>query len=526
MPKTLALYMRLSSEDENIGESDSIKNQRELLHRFVAEKREFKDWEILEFQDDGYSGTNFNRPQIKRLLMLVRQKRIDCIIVKDFSRFGRNYIDVCDYLEQVFPLYGVRFIAVNDRYDSNQTKGSSVGMDVALKSMVSELYSRDISTKIRSSNKVRWSNGKYLGTIAFYGYQLSETQKNKLVIDEQAAVVVRRIFQLAADGVNPNEIAVLLNKEKIPSPLAYRKQNGTDLDRGWKVADERLLWTRFAIKRILRDERYTGKLVSYRRTKADVSTKRTKANPKSEWIIAADTHEPIVTQELFEKAGIWFPKKENWCKTVPSRKYPLTGILKCGYCHHNLTRASVKQPYYHCYMAKYEESTPCSTIKVMEMAFSDILLAIINKQVSMVLRDGRNPSEFTLTNHERIQSLQKEIQIRQQEIEKFRVSRKNAFEEYCFEYISKEQYAALLEANTQQMNQISERLRELQTECSLLTEDKQETEYQQVHQKYEFADQLTKDMVLAFVKEVFVFEGERFEIVWNYEDYYKMTGLL
>lgn len=272
MPKTLALYMRLSSEDENIGESDSIKNQRELLHRFVAEKREFKDWEILEFQDDGYSGTNFNRPQIKRLLMLVRQKRIDCIIVKDFSRFGRNYIDVCDYLEQVFPLYGVRFIAVNDIYDSNQTKGSSVGMDVALKSMVSELYSRDISTKIRSSNKVRWSNGKYLGTIAFYGYQLSETTKNKLVIDDQAAVMVRRIFQMAADGVNPNEIAVLLNKEKIPSPLAYRKQNGTDLDRGWKVADDRLLWTRFAIKRILCDGRYTGKLVSYRRTKADVST--------------------------------------------------------------------------------------------------------------------------------------------------------------------------------------------------------------------------------------------------------------
>lgn len=177
-------------------------------------------------------------------------------------------------------------------------------------------------------------------------------------------------------------------------------------------------------------------------------------------------------------------------------------------------------------MAKYEESTPCSTIKVMETAFSDILLAIINKQVIMVLRDGRNPSEFTLTNHERIQSLQKDIQIRQQEIEKLRVARKNAFEEYCFEHISKEQYAAMLEANTRQMNLISEKLREMQTECSLLTEDKQETEYQQVHQKYEFADQLTKDMVLVFVKEVSVFEDERFEIVWNYEDYYKMTGLL
>lgn len=526
MPKTLALYMRLSSEDENAGESDSITNQRELLHRFVAEHREFKDWELLEFQDDGYSGTNFNRPQIKRLILLARQKRIDCIIVKDFSRFGRNYIDVCDYLEQVFPLYGVRFIAVNDMYDSNQTRGSSVGMDVALKSMIGELYSRDISKKIRSANKVRWSKGEYLCTIAFYGYQLSETEKNKLVIDEEAAAVVRRIFQMAADGVNPNDIVVLLNKEQIPSPLSYRKQNGTDSDRGWKVVDERLLWTRYSVKRILCDERYTGILVSYKRTKADVSTNRTKANPKAEWITVPDSHEPIVTQDIFEQAGIWFPKQKSPRKPCTNRGYPLTGILKCGHCHHRLTRDSNKEPYYHCYMAKSEEVTPCSNIKVYEKTFSKILLAVINKQVSMVLHDGRNPTEFTLTNHERIKSLQKQIQRKQQDLEKLRIARKNAFEEYCFEHISKEQYAALLESNTRQMEQLSEKLRELQGECSALTESKRELDYQQLHKKYEFADQLTKDMVTAFVKEIFVFEDDRFEIVWNYEDYYKMTGLL
>lgn len=139
MSKTLALYMRLSSEDGTVGESDSISNQRDLLRRFVESKPEFNGCEILEFQDDGFSGTNFNRPQVKRMLLMVRQKRIQCVIVKDFSRFGRNYVDVCDYLEQVFPIYGVRFLSVTDNYDSDRTKGSSVGMDVALKSMIHEI---------------------------------------------------------------------------------------------------------------------------------------------------------------------------------------------------------------------------------------------------------------------------------------------------------------------------------------------------------------------------------------------------
>lgn len=524
MSKTLALYMRLSSEDDNAGESDSIRNQRELLRSFVSGRREFKDWEIIEFQDDGCSGTSFNRPEVKRLLMLARQKRIQCIIVKDFSRFGRNYIDVCDYLEQVFPLYGVRFIAVNDNYDSEQTKGSSVGMDVALKSMISELYSRDISAKIRSSNKVRWSKGEYLGTIAFYGYKLSETKKNKLVIDEPAAVIVRRVFQLALDGINPNDIAVLLNQENLPAPLAYRKQNGMHFTRGWKVADERILWTRFSVKRILCDERYTGKLVSHKRTKADVSAKKTKANPKSEWIVADNSHEPLVTEEQFEKAGLWFKKKNMKGKPVSSKGYPLTSILKCGYCNHTLARVCVKEPYYNCYMSHYEKEAMCKGIKISEKVLSHILLEVMNKQIDLVLRDGRNPSEFTFTGHQQIQSLQKQILCQQEESEKLKIVRKNAFEEYCFQHISKQQYAAILETNTQQMASLSEHIHAMQAECSLITETAQETEHRQIHKKYKFADELNKDMAAAFIKEIRVFQNNRFEVVWSYEDYYKMNA--
>lgn len=525
MSSTLALYMRLSSEDKNVGESDSIANQRELLHRYVESKPEFKNWGILEFQDDGYTGTNFNRPQVKRMLLMARQKRINCIVVKDFSRFGRNYIDVCDYLEQVFPLHGVRFLSVTDNYDSDTTKGSSVGMDVALKSMIHEMYSRDISTKIRSANKVRWAKGEYLGTIAFYGYKLSDTIKNRLVPDEPTAEVVRRMFSLAAGGIKPNEIAILFNKEKIPTPLTYRKQNGTHEMRGWTATSDEILWTRHNVKRILCDERYTGTLVSYKHTKADVSSKRVKFLPQEEWIIAENAHEPLVTKVQFEEAGKHFKPLKSKGSMV-SRGYPLTGILKCSYCNHNLARVTVKQPYFSCHMARFEETSLCSHVRVQEKEFSGILLAVICKQVEAVLLDGRNPSEFTLTNHERLLRLTVAIKKQQDMLTRLKTARKNVFEEYYDEHISKERYAALLAANAQQSASETEKLLALQSEYAGITENSRETEYQPTHRKYGFADELTREMVVELVKEIRVFGDDRFEIVWNYEDYYHSSGVM
>lgn len=526
MPKTLALYMRLSSEDANVGESDSIKNQRQLLQGFVAGRAEFKGWEVLEFWDDGFTGTNFNRPNVKRMLLLARQKRINCIIVKDFSRFGRNYIDVCDYLEQVFPLNGIQFISVNDNYDSNLTKGSSVGMDVALKSMISELYSRDISSKIRSTHKIRQARGEYLGSIAFYGYKLSETEKNKLTVDEPAAVVVRRIFKLAAEGMNPNDLAVLFNREKVPTPLAYRKLNGTHLSRGWAATNDEVLWTRAAVKRIVCDERYTGKMVGNKRTKADVSSKKVRFIPQAEWIIVDDTHEPIVTAEQFEAAGKWFEPRTPRKKPDKDRAYSLTGILKCGYCNHNLTRSNVKAPYFFCQMSRYEEDSPCKNARVVEQTFSESLLRIIENQVALVLADGRNPSGFTLTGHEKITRLQAEIVKLQTDIARLKAARKNLFEEYCFEKISKDRYTADTAANMVQSDLISGQIQSLQTECAQITESSRETDYQKVHKQFALADKLTREMVLALVKEIRVFEDSRYEIVWNYEDYYALSGIL
>ena len=227
--KFLAEYFRLSVEDGDVisddakAESDSISHQRELVTRYVRDKQLYPAVQILEFVDDGYSGTNFDRPAVKEMLSLVREGKICCIIVKDLSRFGRNYLEVGDYLEQIFPFMGVRFIAINDGYDSNDHIGTTGGIEIAFKSLLYDMYSKDLSEKMRSSLLVRRKRGEFIGPRAPFGYQFSENKK-VLAVDEVAAQYVRRIFGLACEGYGTGKIAQILNKEKMPTPGWYKNQ--------------------------------------------------------------------------------------------------------------------------------------------------------------------------------------------------------------------------------------------------------------------------------------------------------------
>jgi len=379
--KTVAFYMRLSSEDDRVGESYSIGNQRELLYDYVRRHREFDGCNILEFSDDGYTGRNFERPGVKKMLALAG-KTVDCIIVKDFSRFGRNLVEVGDYLDQVFPFLGVRFIAVNEGYDSGQGAGSTVSLDVSLKAMVYEMYSRDISEKINCVKQAKMRRVEYLGGIGFYGYKKSETEKNKLVVDEPAAEVVRRIFRMASEGMIPAHIALELNREGVPSPLMYRKANHTDGKRGWKVRGDTVYWMRQNVRRILVDERYTGCMVSRKRVLADVSVKKTVPLPREEWIVAENTHEAIVTKEVFMQAQTVL---KSYGPREPQKKpfQKFRGLVRCACCGNVLVRKAGKKPYYYCLTAQTVKNTACTDIRLEEAVLEDALLAAVKAQVRL-----------------------------------------------------------------------------------------------------------------------------------------------
>lgn len=210
--KKLYLYIRLSDADDDLKfktESESIANQRTLLYRFIRARREFDGYEVVEFIDDGYSGTNGNRPSFERMIESLKNGEANVVICKDFSRFFRDYVEIGDYLERIFPFLGVRFIAVNDGYDSDDYKGSTAGMEVVMKYIVYSYYSRDLSQKIKTVMSTRKSKGEFVASQPPYGYMKDPDVKRKIIPNPDTAPVVRKIFDLALEGKTPTEIAVV-----------------------------------------------------------------------------------------------------------------------------------------------------------------------------------------------------------------------------------------------------------------------------------------------------------------------------
>ena len=510
---SIALYMRLSSEDSHAGESLSIGNQRDLLYDFIRSRREFDGRRVMEFSDDGYSGTNFDRPGVKKLLALAGNV-VDCIVVKDFSRFGRNLVDVGDYLDQVFPFLGVRFIAVNEGYDSADNPGSTIGLDVSLKAMVYEMYSRDISEKIRCVQQAKMRKGEYLCAIAFYGYQKSKEEKNKLVIDECAANVVRRIFTLAAEGKTLSEIADRLNQDGILSPLMYRKANHTDGMRGWKTAGDVSYWTLENVKRIISDERYTGCLIFRKRTKADISTKRTVAVPKDEWIVAKDCHEAIISKECFDQAQNILRHVEQKKQTgKPQQKF--RGIVKCRYCGRVLKRMECKTPYFYCPSRKSRTDSGCAGIRMGERDLERTILESLRMQAKKEcpLPDEGQQEESRQDGGDIGEAIHK-CQLK---ISRYKSMQAAAFEDYAEERINKQEYLMRKKGLAIQQE-------EAERECAGLSERvaaeagaEQKKKYSTAEglKKYAKAEGLTREMLEEFVQVVKVSGKDKMEIVWK-----------
>ena len=261
--KKLYLYIRLSDADDDLKfktESESIANQRTLLYRFIRARREFDGYEVVEFIDDGYSGTNGNRPSFERMIESLKNGEANVVICKDFSRFFRDYVEIGDYLERIFPFLGVRFIAVNDGYNSDDYKGSTAGMEVVMKYIVYSYYSRDLSQKIKTVMSTRKSKGEFVASQAPYGYMKDPDVKRKIIPNPDTAPVVRKIFDLALEGKTPAEIAVVLNDYKLETPSAYFMRMNPD-SKKFRTASQEACWTSNNMREILKRREYTGVMV-------------------------------------------------------------------------------------------------------------------------------------------------------------------------------------------------------------------------------------------------------------------------
>ena len=516
----LARYIRLSQEDENEGDSNSIMNQRDLLKAFVESSPDLSQYEVVEFCDDGYSGTNFDRPGVKALLEEVRAGNISCIIVKDLSRFGRNYIDIGDYLEQIFPFLGVRFISVNDRFDSNDFDGTTGGLDVGFRNLIYSLYSKDLSQKVRSAKKTRMEKGEFIGSHAPYGYAKSPGNRKKLVIDEKAATVVRRIFAMADEGKNAVQIATILNAENIPTPYVYKRLMGCD--RKFNVVGNTNHWLNTTILTIIRDERYTGKMVNGKNRSPFVGSKHGKRIPKSEWIVVPNTHEAIVSEELFSSVQERFSAPVR-IRTEPAEVRPLMGKVKCGVCRHVMRRSksTPATAYYYCESHQYVADSTCPKDRISESSLIQTVLSVIHKQIEVMLDMKQLVDRVKTQSHNDIITLTEQIRQLQVILSKLRASKVKAYEKYKDGALDRDSYASQKADIGKEIAETESQIVELETALqSRYQENEQPVFIIESFKRYEGFTELSKEMADELIDSIYIYGSEAIEIVWNHMDEY------
>ena len=391
-----AMYLRLSRDDISAGdggkpasvkaESESIANQRELIRAYICEQPDIELYDI--YADDGFSGSNFDRPEFKRMMRDIEAGGVNCVIVKDLSRFGRDYIEAGRYIQKTFPALGVRFIALTDHYDSLQADMGESSIVLPVKNFINDSYCRDISTKVKSGLEVKRKNGEYISPFAVYGYRKDKENRNRLVVDEYAAGIVRKIFAWKIAGMAVAAIAEQLNGLGILSPKEYKKSLGLKYNSGFSGAG-RSLWGSASVKRILTDETYLGHLLQGKTQKVNYKVKKSVEKPKEEWVRVENTHEPLVPEDDFQIVQNLL-KSDSRLGPGMEKAGLFAGLLFCGDCKEQMVRRvnrykGKEKVYYICSTKNRGEG--CSRHSIEEEVLKGLVEKTVKKYTNTFLEE-------------------------------------------------------------------------------------------------------------------------------------------
>ena len=510
----VAIYIRLSREDGDKEESDSVGNQRKLLTEYVAKKDDFILYDV--YVDDGYSGTNFNRPSFQRMIADIEDGKVNCVVVKDLSRFGRDYIDTGRYLERYFPELGVRFISVTDSIDSMK---QAYDMLLPIKNIFNEQYARDISKKIQATVKSKQKAGEFIGAFTSYGYKKSPVDKNKLVIDDYAADVVRRIFSLYIQGYGKQRIAKLLNEEGILCPAEYKKDNGENY-KNCNRLESTTYWSYSTINSILHREMYVGNMVQG--TKHQRMRSKQKKMPKEEWIIVENTHEPIIDKATWEKAQSLLQKRTRELD-LETNKNIFAGFVKCGDCGRamtkNMWRRADGSKTYSLYCGTYKRNGKqyCTPHTLPMAVLEDIVLGDLKAIVDSVdnLKELVQSQSFTASKVKRIADT--ELSKIKAELERVKRLKKSIYEDYREELISKEEFLSYREDYLKKEELYSKQIEALEEKKKdNVTEDVFETPWLKRLLELKDIETLDRDIVVEMISEIKVYENRKIKITYNF----------
>lgn len=523
MANELAYYIRLSEADEETGknkdESESISNQRSLILKYIKDHPEFDDWTIHEYADDGFSGTNGDRPAFQRMLDRIHEGSIQCVIVKDLSRFARNYILLGEYLEQIFPFLGVRFIAINDGYDSKTTTSAADSMSVVLKSVLNAYYSKELSHKIRATINLKMQKQEYRG-IPPFGY-IYDDDRTQYLIDLEAAKTVRLIFDLALQEKTMTEIANYLNTHGVPTIAEYNQMQNKH--RKTNIPTHELpRWDTVKVALILRNPVYKGTLLLHKTTViVPASSKKRKTEPNEQYIFD-NAHEAIVTAEEFEHVQELFPLKQRRTRRN-STDYPLKSVVFCGICKRTMYRYRVRKTddyaKYYCRSAPLGR-TECTKKKYSEKELEQVVLQALLPMLKTInetighRRSRQDQTQSLLTE------CQQEIRQAVAMEKKIKLEKLEIYEAYTIGTLPIHDYKQKKNTLTRQGKNLAEKLLQLREQEAALQNGILPKELAQLcdsAKEYHFATALNREMVSAFVERINVFP-DHYEIVWKFQD--------
>lgn len=509
-----AIYLRLSKEDGDKAESSSISNQRALAMDFLSRNTDIRL--VDEMIDDGYTGADFKRPGFRKMIERITAGEINCVIVKDLSRFARDYIGSGYYLEKLFPAMGVRFISINDGIDYKLDDSVNTRLIMEIKNVMNDSYIRDISVKIRSQLEIKRKKGEYIGAFAAYGYKKSKEDKHKLAVDENAAEVVRAIFNMRMQGISAGAVADRLNLLCIPSPAEYKKLSGSNFSAGLQKK-YRSEWSAKAVLRILRNEIYTGTLIQGTRTTVNYKVRKVIEKDRSEWSVIPENHEPIISRLQFDTVQELISRDT---RIAPGNREPylFSGFVECADCRCSLIRRTAKYSgktyvYYMCSTDKLGYG--CTAHRVKENVIYSAVLSAINMLCADISDMPANDIPADAIKAGRVSKINAAIRKKSEEIRDLELTLETV----------KNRHRAKLESDElcgEICDDIKTEIKRLKDEISRLISDRTEAggeiKNADVLLKKGKIVKLNRRIIAGLIDRIYVYEDKKIEIRFGFKD--------
>ena len=514
-----ALYIRLSREDGDKTESDSVVNQKRLLTHFADSQPDIESYQY--YVDDGWSGANFNRPDFLRMMSDVYAGEVDCVIVKDSSRFGRNASESGRYIGEVFPRLRVRYIAVNDAIDSGRSQGVAIDfLNNSMRGMINEYYVAANSESIRSTLDMERRRGDFIGSFAKFGYQKDPADHHKLLVDEEAAKVVRSIYRMYLGGSGIRTIVRSLNDSGVPNPSAYKCSQGLNFQS--RAIGKSPLWSDKTVRRILQDEMYIGNMVQGKNKKVSYKDKAVISLPQEEWIRVSDTHEAIIGKEDFDRVQRIF---QSGAKSSPvSGEIGLfSGLLRCADCGHALIKKTNHNSdktyvYYRC-STYCKCKGACSAHSIRYEKLYDTVLACIRMMVEIAvdaddvikeMKRGRT-DRYTTNLHKQLEKLERQAEKLTQEMA-------DLYPDYKRGLLNLEQYKRNRQNYEQQLKQVNSGIARLKASADDPDADIQTNAFIEHFKQHGNIDRLTRPLLTELIEQITVNDDSSLEIVFRFAD--------